>query len=76
MPTTAKVETDMTIAVVVTDPGTFHEHLRDVHPEQWAESCEARRKMNANPFFGGMPRKVDGTFLRAGEDVGDIAVRA
>lgn len=61
------------IAVVVTDPGTVHRHVRDEHPEKWAELCEAQRKMNANPFIGGSPRKVDGTFLRAGEDVGTIA---
>lgn len=76
MPTTETAETDMAIALVVTDPGTFSQHFRDEHPEQWASSCEARRKMNANPVMPGMPRKVDGTFLRPGEDVGDIAVRA
>ena len=29
--------------------------------------------MNANPFIGGLgsPRKVDGSFLLPGEDVGD-----
>jgi len=52
--------------VVVTDPGTAWAHTRDEHPERWAELCDARRKMNANPFIGCMPRKVDGTFLRAG----------
>lgn len=62
--------------VVVTDPGTAWVHIRDEHPERWAEMREARRKMNANPFIGCMPRKVDGTFLLAGEDVCDIAVRA
>lgn len=75
MPATAEVETGMTFAVVVTDPGTFYAHVRDEHPERWEQSCEARRRMNANPFIGGMPRKVDGTFLRPGEDVGDIAER-
>lgn len=68
-------EDDFCTYVVVTDPGTSWAHLRDQHPEVWAQMCEARRKMNANPFIGGMPRKVDGTFLRAGEDVADIAVR-
>ena len=66
----------MISAVVVTDPGTFHTHLRDAHPDFWAESCELQRAFNANRFIGAMPRKVDGTFLRPGEDVSDIAVRS
>lgn len=74
--TTETRHDDMASYVVVTDPGTAWAHLRDQHPDIWAEMCEARRKMNANPFIGGMARKVDGTFLRAGEDVADIAVRA
>ena len=73
--TTETRHDDFASYVVVTDPGTAWAHLRDQHPGIWAELCEARRKMNANPFIGGSPRKVDGTFLRAGEDVADIAVR-
>ena len=45
--------------------------VRKAAPEKWAELCDMQRKVNANPFIGGSPRKVDGTFLRAGEDVGD-----
>lgn len=60
------------IAVIVTDPGTAHAHIRDVHPERWAELCEMQRQVNANPYIGGMPRRVDGTFLRPGEDVGNL----
>ena len=75
MPATETVVTDMACAVVVTDPGNVHSHIRDRHPEAWAAACEARRKLNANPFIALMPRKVDGTLMRAGEDVSDIAVR-
>jgi hypothetical protein len=67
---------DMASYVIVTDPGTFHQHARDDHPGIWADLCDARRKMNANPYIGCMPRKVDGTFLRAGEDVSDIKTRS
>lgn len=74
-PTMETRQDDFASYVVVADPGTSWEHLRDHHPDIWAQMCEARRKMNGNPFIGGMPRKVDGTFLRAGEDVADIAVR-
>jgi hypothetical protein len=59
-------------AVVVTDPGTFHAHVRDVHPDRWAHLVELRRKMNGNPFIGGSPRRVDGVLLRPGEDVGNL----
>jgi hypothetical protein len=59
-------------ALVVTDNGTFHAHVRDAHPERWAELVEMQRQVNANQFIGGMPRRVDGTFLRAGEDVGNL----
>lgn len=72
MPSHEKRENDFASYVVVTDPGTFHDHLRDAHPDYWAEACERQRKFNANPFIGSMPRKVNGTFLRAGEDVGDL----
>ncbi len=74
MPTLEDRENDhgIALAVVVTDPGTAWHHVRDEHPERWAELCEARRKMNANPFIGGSPRKVNGTFLRTGEDVGEL----
>jgi hypothetical protein len=61
------------IAMVVTDPGTFHRHMRDTHPERWEEACERQRQMNANPNITFMPRKVDGTFLLDGQDVGDTA---
>jgi hypothetical protein len=76
LPASEVVETDMASAVIVTDPGTAFSHIRDVHPEYWATACELRRRMNASPYIGGMPRKVDGTFLRSGEDVGDIAIRS
>jgi hypothetical protein len=75
MPVTETAEADGMLAVVVTDPGTAWAHVRDAHPEEFTRMCEARRKMNANEFIGAMPRKVDGTFLRPGEDVADIAVR-
>lgn len=71
LPTNETIDDGMVLAVVVTDPGTFHGHVRGQHREAWERMCEARRQMNANPFIGGMPRKVDGTFLRPGEDVGD-----
>lgn len=73
LPTLEERELDggMVHAVVVTDPGNVSRHLRDEHPAMWARMCEQQRRMNANPFIGGMPRKVDGTFLRPGEDVGD-----
>lgn len=62
----------MVLALVVTNPGTIHRHIRDEHPERWAEMCERQRKWNANPMPGfHLPRKVDGTLLRLGEDVGD-----
>lgn len=69
-------EDGMASCVVVADPGTSWAHLRDEHPGIFAEMCEARRKMNANPYIGGMPRRVDGCFLRDGEDVSDIMERA
>lgn len=72
MPRTENREDEFAIYVVVTDPGTWHAHHRDAHPESWAQACEMQRKMNANPYIGGMPRKVNGTFLRAGQDVGDL----
>lgn len=76
MPTTEERFLDdgmvFAIALSVTDPGTAHHHVRDEHPEKWAELCEMQRRVNANPNIGGSPRKVDGTFLRAGEDVGDL----
>jgi hypothetical protein len=73
MPRTENREFDggMVFAVVVTHPGTFHAHVRDAHPEQWARSCEMTRRMNANPYIGILPRKVNGTIMRPGEDVGD-----
>lgn len=60
------------IAVVVTDPGTAHAHIRDAHPELWAQLCEQQRQLNASPYMPGMPRRVDGAFLRPGEDVGNL----
>lgn len=71
MPVLEQRETDDCIYVVMTDPGTVSRHLKDKHPAMWARMCEAQRQMNASPFIGGMPRKVNGTFLFAGEDVGD-----
>ncbi len=75
-PTLETRQDDFVSYVVVTDPGTAWAHLRDQHPDVWAEMCEARRKMNANPYIGILNRKVDGTIMRSGEDVSDIAVRA
>lgn len=71
LPSHEERQDDFAFYVVVTDPGTFHYHLRDAHPDFWAWSCEHRRWMNQSGRFG-MPRKVSGTFLRAGEDVGDL----
>ena len=73
---TENLETDMAFAVVVTDPGTYWQHVRDQHPADFAEVCEMRRRMNANPNVGILDRKVDGTILERGEDVADIAVRS
>jgi hypothetical protein len=70
LPVTETRENDMCTAVVVTDPGTVHRHIRDEHPERWQEICEARQKMNASPFIFGMPRRADGCFLEDGQDVG------
>jgi hypothetical protein len=67
-----EIDGGIAIALVVTDPGTVHRHIRDAHPERWAELCEFQRKWNASPVPGfHLPRKVDGTLLRTGEDVGD-----
>jgi hypothetical protein len=73
MPQLETVVTDLAVTMVQTDPGTAFQHLRDAHPEHWAEACERQRLVNANPYIGGMPRKVDGTFLRPGENVGDVS---
>jgi hypothetical protein len=59
--------------VTVGDPGTIYTHLRDAHPEKWAELLQLQRAVNAR--IDPVPRKVDGTLLRPGEDVGDIAER-
>lgn len=71
-PCTETREDDFASYVVVVDPGNSWHHVRDAHPDIWAQMCEARQKMNANPYIGGMPRKVNGTFLGPGEDVGDL----
>jgi len=68
MPVTERREDDMCTAMVVVDPGTVHRHIRDEHPERWAEMCDFQRKWNA--LGRAMPRRVDGCFLRDGEDVG------
>jgi hypothetical protein len=60
------------ITVTVTDPGTAHAHIRDVHPERWAQLCEQQRQVNANQRIGAWPRRVDGAFLQPGEDVGNL----
>jgi hypothetical protein len=70
LPTTESREDDAGIIVVVTDPGTVHAHIRDEHPAMWARLREARERMNASPFIGGTPRRVDGTLLLGGRDVG------
>jgi hypothetical protein len=76
MPQTERVDNlggDVLVsAVVVTDPGTAHAHVRDSHPDKWAELCEMQCRVNASPFISAMQRKVNGTFLRPGEDVGDL----
>jgi hypothetical protein len=59
--------------VTVGNPGTMYTHLRDAHPERWAEALQAQRVVNA--YIDPVPRKIDGTLLRPGEDVGDIAER-
>lgn len=59
--------------VTVGDPGTIYTHLRDAHPERWTEALQAQRVVNA--YIDPVPRKIDGTLLRPGEDVGDIAER-
>jgi hypothetical protein len=66
--TTETRQDDFASYVVVTDPGTVHSHIRDEHPERWQEMCDFQRKWNA--LGRGMPRRVDGCFLAAGEDVG------
>jgi hypothetical protein len=60
--------------VTVGDPGTIYAHLRDAHPERWTEALQAQRVVNA--YIDPVPRKIDGTLLRPGEDVGDIAARS
>jgi hypothetical protein len=57
----------------VGDPGTMYTHLRDAHPERWTEALQAQRVVNA--YIDPVPRKIDGTLLRPGEDVGDISER-
>ena len=59
--------------VTVGDPGTIDTHLRDAHPERWTEALKAQRVVNA--YIDPVPWKIDGTLLRPGEDVGDIAER-
>lgn len=63
---------DAIMAIVITDPGTAWPHIRDAHPDWWAQLVRARRAMNENPFIGGSKRRVDGVFLRPGEDVGNL----
>lgn len=70
----------MTFAVVMTDPGTRWAHIVDEHPAEFERVARLRERTNHGPApWGypvyGMPRKVDGTFLRAGENVRDIARR-
>jgi hypothetical protein len=57
----------------VIDPGNLYIHLREAHPERWAEVCQAQRAVNA--LIDPVPRKIDGTLLLPGEDVGDILER-
>ena len=71
-PVTEVRELDGCLAVVITDPGNAGQHMREAHPELWAEMCDLRRRMNASGRYG-LPRKVDGSFLRPGEDVADCA---
>lgn len=71
-----RIVNDGTIVMAVVDPpGTFWPHLRDAHPGAFAEAVERRERLNATlaAIIGAMPRKVDGTFLRPGEAVGDVA---
>jgi hypothetical protein len=56
LPRTEAVEAgNGTLAFFVTDPGTFHAHLRDAHPDLWAHMCEMRRRMNTSPRIGRVP---------------------
>lgn len=70
-PVTETREMDGLMYAVVTDPGDYLPHVREHHPEMWQEWCERRRQTNSSGRYG-MPRKVDGTFLMAGEDVDDV----
>lgn len=56
-------------AIVVTEPGTVHRHIRDAHPDLWQQMREQQRVHNERGT--GMPRRADGCFLGPGEDVGD-----
>ena len=45
------------VALVVTDPGTMHRHLRErLPPGTLGEACERQRRMNANPSQACRPR--------------------
>jgi hypothetical protein len=57
-------------AVSLTVRGSVWGHVRDVHPDRWAWLL--RRQERANSIGLGMPRKVDGSFLLPGQDVGDL----
>lgn len=65
--------TDWGRTVTIGDPGTIYSHLREAHPDRWAEALQAQRVVNA--YIDPVPRKIDGTLLLPGEDVGDIAER-
>jgi hypothetical protein len=65
--------TDWGRSVRVGDPGTLYTHLREAHPDRWAEICQAQRAVNA--LIDPVPRKIDGTLLLPGEDVGDLLER-
>lgn len=78
LPVTAELDESATafsvIAHVVADQGTFFAHIRDEHPEEWVQACVRRRRSNAaiGGSLGAMPRKVGGSLLLPGENVGDI----
>jgi hypothetical protein len=70
----ATVEQDGQAVVVVTEAGSMWPHVRDAHPERFELACGHRRRMNAQfaEVMGAAPRKIDGTLLLEGEDVGDV----
>jgi hypothetical protein len=77
LPTSERYEDELVIAMVQTSVGTWFPHVRDEHPEEWAQACASRASLNRvlGERMGALPRNVAGTFLHAGQAVGDLGDR-